>query len=311
MDAWLKPELWQDVLTGALKWFISTAPSILVIVALAVVMLKAIDLFLPRLKSVMVNRSGEGGAASVEELEKRIQTLLGVVRTVAKVVVWTMLILLLLRKFGVDVAPLIAGVGIAGLAVGFGAQELVRDVISGFFILLENQIRTGDVAVINGAGGLVESMNLRTITLRDLEGVVHVFQNGKVESLSNMTKGWSAIVLDIGVAYKEDTDQVAKIMQEVAEELRADPAFGEKIIEPMEIFGVDAFADSAVVVKGRIKTKPIQQWAVGREYRARLKKAFDAKGIEIPFPHRTLYWGGASDPVEVLMKNRGGEPSVR
>jgi small conductance mechanosensitive channel len=222
-----------------------------------------------------------------------------------------MVTLLLLRKVGVDVAPLIAGLGIAGLAVGFGAQELVRDVISGFFILLENQIRNGDVAVVNGTGGLVESMNIRTITLRDLSGVVHVFQNGKINSLSNMTKGWSAMVFDVGVAYKEDTDQVAKIMREVGEELRADSAFADKIIEPMEILGVDAFADSAVVVKGRIKTKPIQQWAVGREYRARLKKAFDAQGIEIPFPHRTLYWGVASDPLEVLMKNREKGPAAQ
>jgi small conductance mechanosensitive channel len=217
METWLHPKFWQEVMSNTLQWFITTAPSMLIIIVLAGVMLKAINLSLPRLKSLMIRRSEEGGAASVNELEKRIQTLLGIVRTLAKALVWSMAILLLLRKCGVDVAPLIAGVGIAGLAVGFGAQELVRDVISGFFILLENQVRTGDVAVINGTGGLVESMNLRTITLRDLSGVVHVFQNGKINTLSNMTKGWSAMVFDIGVAYKEDTDQVANTMREVAE----------------------------------------------------------------------------------------------
>jgi small conductance mechanosensitive channel len=166
-------------------------------------------------------------------------------------------------------------------------------------MLMENQVRTGDVAIVNGAGGLVEHVGLRTIVLRDLAGVVHVFQNGKVNTLSNMTKGWSAMVFDIGVAYKEDTDKVVEVMRKVSEEMRAEEDYASKILEPMEIFGVDGFGDSAVVVKGRLKTKPIQQWAVGREYRRRLKKAFDEIGIEIPFPHRTLYWGTETKPLEI------------
>jgi small conductance mechanosensitive channel len=245
-------------------------------------------------------------AAGVDqaELEKRVDTLAGILSSVARVTVWAMIVMILLKKIGVDIAPLIAGAGIAGLAVGFGAQELVRDIISGFFILLEDQVRTGDVAIINGVGGLVQGIGLRTIVLRDLSGVVHVFQNGKINTLSNMTKDWSAMVFDIGVAYKEDTDKVIKVIEQTAEEVRGDPAFADKIIEPLEIFGVDSFGDSAVVIKARFKTRPIQQWAVGREFRRRLKQAFDREGIEIPFPHRTIYWGEEINPLNLKVNGK-------
>ena len=228
-----------------------------------------------------------------------LDTLLGILRSIVKVIIWLMMGMLFLREVGIDIAPIIAGAGIVGLAVGFGAQELVRDFISGFFMLLENQIREGDVAIVNGTGGLVEHVGMRTIVLRDLSGVVHVFQNGKVNTLANMTKNWSGIVFDIGVAYKEDTDKVVEVIQHVAEELRAEPDFNNKILEPIEIFGVDGFGDSAVIIKARFKTKPIEQWAVGREYRRRLKKAFDEQGIEIPFPHRTVYWGEDIKPLQL------------
>jgi small-conductance mechanosensitive channel len=145
----------------------------------------------------------------------------------------------------------------------------------------------------------VERVGLRTIVLRDLSGVVHVFQNGKINTLSNMTKQWSGMVLDIGVAYKEDTDRVVEVIKQVADEMRTDPDFANIMIEPIEIFGVDQFADSAVIIKARLKTKPIEQWKVGREYRRRLKKAFDEQGIEIPFPHRTVYWGEEIKPLQV------------
>ena len=197
------------------------------------------------------------------------------------------------------IAPILAGAGIIGLAVGFGAQNLVRDIIAGFFFILENQIRVGDVAVINGTGGLVEKINFRTIVLRDLAGVVHVFPNGTVTTLSNLTNEWAAYVFDIGIAYKENTDQVIEIMKKVGAELQADPEHGPLMLGEPEIFGVDRFADSAVVIKGRIKTKPIRQWMVGREYLRRIKQAFDQNGIEIPFPHQTLYFGEASKPIDL------------
>ncbi len=181
----------------------------------------------------------------------------------------------------------------------------MRDVISGFFLILENQVRIGDVAVVNGTGGLVEQINFRTIVLRDLEGVVHVFPNGTVATLANRTHGWSAYVLDVGVAYKEDVDRVMAVMRRVSEEMRSEEPFAALMLEDIEIFGVDDFADSAVVIKARLKTRPIKQWEVGREYRRRLKQAFDREGIEIPFPHRSLYFGEASKPIEVRLQEAG------
>lgn len=233
--------------------------------------------------------------------EKRVKTLIGLLLTIGLTLVWVVAVVMGLDQIGLDITPIIASAGIVGLAVGFGAQNLVRDVINGFFIILENQVRIGDVAVVNGTGGLVEAISFRTITLRDQAGTVHIFPNGTVTTLSNMTKDWSAYVMNIGVAYKEDTDRVVEVMREVGKDLQQDEQFGLKILEPIEIMGVDAFEESEVVIKARIKTYPIEQWSVGREYRRRLKKAFDQKGIEIPFPHRTLYMGEASPPF--LVKN--------
>ena len=299
MDNWLSPTFWNDLVSQTVTWLISTLPSLLIIAILAFILLKVTNLFLRRIKPIMLKHMESGSDLDSRELEKRLDTLLGILRSIIKVIIWVMVGMLVLRKIGIDIAPIIAGAGIVGLAVGFGAQELVRDFIAGFFMLLENQIREGDVAIVNGTGGLVEHVGMRTIVLRDLSGVVHVFQNGKVNTLSNMTKNWSGMVFDIGVAYKEDTDKVAEVIQQVAEELRADPDFRDKILEPIEIFGVDEFGDSAVIMKARFKTVPIEQWAVGREYRRRLKKAFDEQGIEIPFPHRTIYWGEEIKPLEL------------
>ncbi|GJL67659.1 MAG: hypothetical protein NPIRA06_02940 [Nitrospirales bacterium] len=233
--------------------------------------------------------------------EKRVKTLIGLLLTIGLTLVWVIAVVMGLDQIGLDITPIIASAGIVGLAVGFGAQNLVRDVINGFFIILENQVRIGDVAVVNGTGGLVEAISFRTITLRDQAGTVHIFPNGTVTTLSNMTKDWSAYVMNIGVAYKEDTDRVTEIMREVGKDLQQDEQLGRKILEPIEILGVDAFGESEVVIKARIKTIPIEQWGVGREYRRRLKKAFDQNGIEIPFPHRTLYMGEASPPF--IVKN--------
>ena len=231
----------------------------------------------------------------------RIRTLMNVLSTIVVGMVWFLAVLTVLGQVGINVAPILAGAGVVGLAVGFGAQNLVKDLVSGFFLLLENQIRVGDVAVINGTGGLVEAISFRTIVLRDHAAVVHVFPNGAINTLANMTKDWSAYVIDIGVAYKEDTDRVAEIMRRVAEELQSDPAYASRILEPIEILGVDAFVESAVIIKARLKTLPLQQWAVGREYRRRLKKAFDSHGVEIPFPPRV-----ASPAFQVPLKQTDG-----
>ncbi|HXU89124.1 MAG TPA: mechanosensitive ion channel family protein, partial [Methylomirabilota bacterium] len=248
-----------------------------------------------RLEDVLI-RAGEKTELAPGATRKRVTTLTGLLLTLTLVAVWAIVVVICLDQVGLDVTPILAGAGIVGLAVGFGAQNLVRDVISGFFLVLENQVRIGDVAVVNGTGGLVEAITFRTIVLRDLAGVVHVIPNGAITTLANMTKGWSGYVLDVGVAYKEETDRVVDVMREVGDDLRKDPRLGPSILEPIEIFGVDDFKDSEVTIKARLKTAPMRQWDVGREYRRRLKKAFDARGIEIPFPHRSLYMGTASGP---------------
>jgi small conductance mechanosensitive channel len=262
---------------------------------------------LGRLEILLV-RAGESTEIVPGATRKRVATLMGLVHTLALVAIWAVVVIISLGQLGLDVTPILAGAGIAGLAVGFGAQNLVRDVISGFFVVLENQVRVGDVAVVNGTGGLVEAITFRTIVLRDLAGVIHVFPHGTVNTLANMTKGWSAYVLDVGVAYKEDTDRVVAVMERVAEELRADPRYASSMLEPIEIFGVDDFGESDVTIKARLKTLPLQQWAVGREYRRRLKKAFDTDGIEIPFPHRSLYVGEMTKPLPVVLQGDGAAP---
>lgn len=237
----------------------------------------------------------------LSESEKRVETIIRLIRQASLIVLWITTILIILNEIGVNVGPILASAGIVGLAVGFGAQNLVRDFIAGFFFILENQVRVGDVALINSTGGLVEKVNFRTIVLRDLGGVVHVFPNGTVSTLSNLTNDWSAYIFDIGVAYKENTDKVIEIMGKVGSEMKNDETIGPFMLEEPEIFGVDKFDTSAVVIKGRIKTKPIRQWQVGREYLRRIKIAFDRGGIEIPFPHQTLYFGEAVKPIEIAL----------
>jgi len=273
---------------------------ILLIALVAYVAIRALRFGLGKLEQVLLTWREREDKERIAN-EKRVKTLTGMLQTICLTLVWVVGVVMSLDQIGLDITPILAGAGIVGLAVGFGAQNLVRDVINGFFMILENQIRVGDVAIVNGTGGLVEAISFRTITLRDLSGTVHIFPNGTVTTLANMTKGWSAYVMDIGVAYKEDTDRVAEIMREVGKDLQQDEHLGRKILEPIEIMGVDAFGESEVVIKARIKTLPIEQWGVGREYRRRLKKAFDRENIEIPFPHRTLYMGEASPPW--LVKN--------
>jgi moderate conductance mechanosensitive channel len=199
--------------------------------------------------------------------------------------------LVLLSEIGIDIAPLIASAGVLGLAIGFGAQKLVQDVITGLFILLEDSISVGDVVEVAGIGGVVEELSIRSIRLRDISGSVHTIPFSSVGTVTNLTKDFSFYVADIAIAYREDPDQVIEVCRAIVEEMRGEPAFERDILEPLDVLGVDQFADSAVIVKVRIKTKPIRQWAAGREFNKRMKKRFDELGIEIPFPHLTIYFG--------------------
>jgi len=279
---------------------IKTGLRVCMIFIFAWVVMKLLQKFLQHLERHLIKKSEEEGEPPSES-EKRIDTIVRLLKQATLIILWLTVGLVILKEFGVEIGPIIASAGIAGLAVGFGAQNLVRDVISGFFIILENQIRVGDVAIVNGTGGLVEKINFRTIVLRDLAGVVHIFPNGTITTLSNLTNEWSAYIFDIGVAYKENTDHVIEIMQQVGRTMREDAKYGKLMLEDPDIFGVDKFGDSSVVIKGRIKTKPIRQWEVGREFLRRIKHTFDENNIEIPFPHRSIYFGEESNPFNLQL----------
>jgi len=255
---------------------------------------RALKLFLGRLGNRLLARA-ESAEENPVEARKRVETLVHLLTQMIRIVLFVTLALVLLMQLGVEVGPLVASAGIIGLAVGFGAQSLVKDVITGFFMVMENQMRVGDVVTINGTGGLVEMMTLRTVVLRDLGGVVHIVPNGNITTVSNATRGWSAYLFDIRIGFREDPDVAIAALRDICDTLLADPLFGPKILAPAEIFGVDRIDDSAVILRGRIKTHPIMQWDVGRELLRRVKKQFAARDIEIPFPQRSLHL--ATDPL--------------
>ncbi len=298
----LAPQFWQDLLSKIIKWLVYELPKILFIILLFVFLRRMLNFTFKKIKLVARSRVEADDSIDSSEAMKRADTITGILHGVLNIMIWSIFILILLSKFGINIAPILASAGILGLAVGFGAQELVRDFICGFFILLEDQLRTGDMAIINSTMGVVEKIELRTVTLRDSSGVVHIFQNGKINTLSNMTKEWSAIVLEIGVAYKENIDHVMDVMREVGDELKAGK-LGAQMLGDIEIWGLDSFADSAVVIKVVIKTRPMQQWRVKREYQRLLKIRFDADGIEIPFPHVTLYTGEQTKPMPLEIRD--------
>jgi moderate conductance mechanosensitive channel len=228
--------------------------------------------------------------------EQRARTLASLLNNVGVVVITLVAILTILNNF-IEIGPLLASIGILGLAISFGAQSLMKDLISGTFMLAEGQVAVGDVVRVGDTSGLVEKITLRTLVLRDVHGVVHVIPNGTVDTLSNLTKSWSRAVLEIGVAYKEDVDRVIEVMLDEAMTMYQDPDWAPVLVEEPVVPGVERFDDSAVTIRVMFKTLPLKQWEVGREYRRRIKKRFDAEGIEIPFPHRTLYWGPGQSPA--------------
>lgn len=241
------------------------------------------------------------------EAGRKLQTLGPLAQTSVKLLVVLVGALLILQLVGVETGPLLAGVGIFGLAVGFAAQSLIKDIINGLFILTEGSVGAGDVVDVGGVTGVVEKVTLRSVRIRDLSGNVHFVPNSTIEHVENMTKDFSRYLLDVGVAYREDTDEVVAVMREVDESMRQDPQFRWDMLEPIEIMGVDRFEDSAVIVRARLKTRPSRQWGIGREYNRRLKKAFDEGGIEIPFPHRTVYWGETKQgQVPLRVESRPG-----
>jgi small-conductance mechanosensitive channel len=221
-----------------------------------------------------------------------------VLRGVVLAVVWTVAAITVLDQAGVQVAPILAAAGIAGIALGFGAQSLVKDILAGFFILMENQYDVGDVIAIAGVSGTVEAVNMRTTVLRSLDGSRHVVPNGEITVSSNMTKVYSRYLFVLPVPYEEDVDRPIAVLEEVAEELSQDPEFGPLMTGTVTVLGVDQYGDSSVDVKCYVETVPGEQWKVGRELRRRLKMALDERGIEIPYPRRELIIRKVTEPDE-------------
>jgi moderate conductance mechanosensitive channel len=236
------------------------------------------------------------------EAAKRALTLTRVFRYIATVVIWLITIVLVLSELGISIAPILGAAGVVGLAVGFGAQSLVKDFFTGFVLLLENQIRQGDVVRLGDHAGVVENITLRFVQLRDYDGMVYFVPNGQIDTVINMSRGFANAVVDAGVGYGADIDKAMALMHEVAAKLRADPEWSDRIVGDFEMAGVNEWGDSAVTIRGRIRTQAGQQWGVKRELLKRLKIAFDAAGIEIPFPQRTVHL--------VQPKVEGGEPKA-
>ncbi len=240
------------------------------------------------LRAWAVRRMLSGGSISELEVQKRVQTISGVVGPALSILIWLLALIMMLREMNFNIGPLLAGAGVAGVALGFGAQSLIKDVLNGMFLLIENQIRINDVVVINGTGGLVEEINLRTTVLRGENGAVHTFPNGSITTLSNLTREFSYAVFSVTVGYGEDVDRVMAVITELGDEMRQEDAWKDVILQPLEMMGVDALADSGVVIKFRLRTVPMKQWSVAREMNRRIKGRFEQARIDMPYPTRTI-----------------------
>ena len=280
------PELsWATVVT----WLIDHGIRILIIVAVGAVLWFALNKFLPPFvrRAVTLTRHKE----SKEGIQKRTNTLLSIFQGVGRVFIVIIGIMMILPELGVDIVPVVAGLGIAGFALGFGAQYLIRDLIAGTFIILENQYRVGDVVRVADIGGLVEEVTLRKTVLRDLDGIVHHVPNGEIRAASNFTRHFARVNLDVPVAYGTDLDHAISVINRVGKELAEDEKWRKVIKSPPQVLRVNNLGDSGIDIKILGDVKAMEQWAVMGELRLRLKKAFDAEGIEIPWPHTKVYFG--------------------
>ena len=264
---------------------------------------RVVNSLVPRVLQELIMRRVEE-TADVGELQKRERTLQSAITNIINVTIVSVASFVAVSELGVNVAPLLAGAGVIGIAIALGAQSLVRDVLAGTFVIMEDQYRVGDVVNIAGIGGLVEDINLRRTVLRDLDFIVHVIPNGEVRVASNYTKEKSRVNMNIEVAYKEDLDHCIAVLNRVGKEMKEDPYWGEIMNEPIQVLRVDNFGESGIAIKVLGETKPIRQWDVSGEFRRRVKRTFDEEGIEIPFPHRTLYWGTGT---ETLVRQAEGD----
>ena len=285
------PRLESGVLPTVRLWLKVHGPPLGLLCGVGLALVLLATAAIPKAIEKAVQRSR--GDQTEEEVKKRSETLSGVLVASLQAVVIAVVTFMMLSEIGLNIAPMIAGVGVVGIAIGFGAQSLVKDIIAGLFILLENQYRRGDVVKIADTSGLVEDINLRRTLLRDLDGIVHSVPNGEIRVASNLTKGYSRVNLNISVGYNEDLDRAIAVINRVGKELAEDPAWSAQILKPPQVLRVDNLGDSGIDIKVTGDTKPIQQWAIMGELRLRIKKAFDREGIEIPWPHTKVYFGNA------------------
>lgn len=274
-------QVWESFVARLLAIGISAVQGMIrigIIVAAAYIVTKLMRAGFYRVEALLI-RTTENNETVPGTASKRIKTLSGVLWTISCGFLWFIVALTALSQFGIDIGPILAGAGVVGLAVGFGAQHLVRDLVSGFFLILENQIRIGDSAIINGKEGIVEAISFRTISLRDQAGLVHVFPNGTVTTLANATKDWSASLIDVTLPFRVDTDRVVEVMRRVGAEMKAEKEFAGMMMESVDVLGIDHLTDTAVTIKARVKTLPAQQHVVGREFRRRLKYALQASDV--------------------------------
>ena len=290
------------------SWLFSQGLVILIMILTVWGIVRLIDRIFPRLVTTFVMSRSEYGEH--EESEKRATTLSRVFTGGAQIIVILAGVFMILSKLSIPVGPVLAGFGVVGIAVGFGAQHLVRDLISGIFVIAENQYRTGDVVTIAGTSGLVEDINLRRTILRDLEGTVHVVPNGEISVSANRTKNYSRVVLDVGVAYKENLERVIIILNQIGNELSADPVFGLNIIKAPQVLRIQSFDDSCITIRMLGDCKPMKQWNLRSELIRRIKARFDIEGIEIPFPHQTIYWG-EDQPTLTIQEKTGNKKSKK
>ncbi len=267
-----------------LVWLRISGPRVLVILIASLLLIRLLREVAERIPRLLPAEEGP----TITEREKRARTAASLVRTVGTSLVLLMAAMILFREIGADITPLIAGAGVAGLAVGFGAQGLIKDIIAGFFILTEDQFHVGDVIQVAGVSGQVEKMNLRMTIVRDLNGAVHFIPNGEIKVATNLTKEWSRAVLEVGVSYEEDVDRVSHVLTEIGQELADDETFGKLVLEPPQVLGIEALTDSQVTIRILAKTLPLKQWEVARELRRRIKMRFDREAIQIPYPHRVV-----------------------
>jgi len=280
------PELsWATVVA----WLIEHGIPILIIVVVGAVLWLALNKLLPPIVRRAVVRTKD--KESKEGMEKRTNTLVSIFKGIGRVFIAVVVIMMILPELGVDIVPLVAGLGIAGFALGFGAQYLIRDLIAGIFIILENQYRVGDVVRVADIGGLVEAITLRKTVLRDLDGIVHHVPNGEIRAASNFTRHFARVNLNVSVAYDTDLDHAISVVNRVGKELAEDAKWRKVIKSPPQVLRVDNLGDSGIDIKILGDVKPMEQWAVMGELRLRIKKAFDAEGIEIPWPHTKVYFG--------------------